>query len=220
LNNAPVQSFSQVLITCPNEALTITVIGNNHAPIADARIELVEISNNLFYTATTDINGSAANAVTFGTYRARIYKNNVLINDTTVDVFSNTQKQILCTLYGIQVSVSVVDVLGQPIQNANVTLNGPATERFSALTHNNGKVVFNDVIGGDVQIVAFAQGAPNDFQAVAQTVNQPTSIQIKLDKYVALGPFLVQTNTLLTIAVILTLLILFMAVEIYRRKKR
>jgi hypothetical protein len=220
VNNAPVQAFSQVLITCPNEALTINVIGNNQAPIAGARIELVEISNNLFYTATTDINGSAASAVTFGTYRARIYKNNVLINDTNVDVFSSTQKQILCTLYGIQVSVSVVDVLGQPIQNANVTLNGPATERFSALTNNNGKVIFNDVIGGDVQIVAFAQGAPNDFQAVVQTVNQPTSIQIRLDKYVALGPFLVQTNTLLTIAVILTLLILFVAVEIYRRKKR
>ena len=219
VNNAPVQSFSQVLITCPNEALTINVIGNNQAPIADARIELVEVSNNLFYTATTDINGSAIVSVTFGTYRARIYKNNVLINDTNVDVFSNTQKQIFCTLYGIQVSVSVVDVLGQPIQNVNVTLNGPATERFSALTHNNGKVVFNDVIGGDVQIVAFAQGAPNDFQAVFQTVNQPTSIQIKLDKYVALGPFLVQTNTLLTIAVILTLLILFVAEEIYRRKK-
>ena len=220
VNNAPVQSFSQVLITCPNEALTINVIGNNQAPISNARIELVEVSNNLFYTATTDLNGSAASAVTFGTYRARIYKNNVLINDTNVDVFSNTQKQILCTLYGIQVSVSVVDVLGQPIQNANVTLNGPATERFSALTNSNGKVIFNDVIGGDVQIVAFAQGAPNDFQAVVQTVNQPTSIQIKLDKYVALGPFLVQTNTLLTIGVILTLLILFVAVEIYRRKKR
>jgi hypothetical protein len=220
VNNVPVQSFSQVLITCPNEALTINVIGNNQAPIADARIELVEVSNNLFYTATTDSNGSVASAVTFGTYRARIYKNNLLINDTNIDVFSNTQKQILCTLYGIKVSVSVVDLLGQPIQNVNVTLNGPATERFSALTHDNGKVVFNDVIGGAVQIVAFAQGAPNDFQAVVQTVNQPTSIQIKLDKYVALGPFLVQTNTLLTIVVILTLLILFVAVEIYRRKKR
>jgi len=220
VNNAPVQSLSQVLIKCPNEALTINVIGNNQAPIANARVELVEVSNNLFYTATTDNNGSTTSAVTFGTYRARIYKNSVLINDTNVDVFSNTQKQILCTLYGIRVSVSVADVLGQPIQNANVTLNGPATERFSALTNNIGKVIFNDVIGGYVQIVAFAQGAPNDFQAVVQTVNQPTSIQIKLDKYVALGPFLVQTNTLLTIAVILTLLILFVAVEIYRRKKR
>ncbi len=220
VNNAPVQSFSQVQIICPNEALTINVIGNNQVPIADARIELVELSNNLFYTGSTDSNGSVATSVTFGTYRARIYKDNVLINDSNVDVFGNTQKQILCTLYGIQVSVSVVDVLGQPIQNVNVTLNGPATERFSALTHNNGKVIFNDVIGGDVQIIAFAQGAPNDFQSVVQTVNQPTSIQIKLDKYVALGPFLIQANTLLTIAVILTLLILFLAVEIYRRKKR
>jgi hypothetical protein len=94
------------------------------------------------------------------------------------------------------------------------------TERFSALTQSNGKAIFNDVIGGDIQIVAFAQGAPNDYQAIVQPVNQPTSIQIKLDKYVALGPLLIQANTLLTIGIILILIILFGAFEIIRRKKR
>jgi hypothetical protein len=220
VNNVPAQSLTEVSITCPNEALIINVIGNSQSPISGARIELVEVSNSLFYTSTTDSNGSIASQVTFGTYRARIYKNNILINETNVEVFSNVQEQILCTLYGIQVSVSVVDLLGQPIQNANVTLIGPVTERFSALTQNNGKAIFNDVIGGDIQIIAFAQGAPNDYQAVVQPVNQPTSIQIRLDKYVALGPLLIQANTLLTIGIILILIILFGVVEVYRRKKR
>ena len=40
------------------------------------------------------------------------------------------QQQIRCTLYGIQLSVTVVDFFGTPISNANVTLNGP--EKVSA----------------------------------------------------------------------------------------
>ena len=69
-----------------------------------------------------------------------------------------------------------------------------------------------------MQIVAFAQGAPSDYQAVTISVNQPTSIQIKLDKYIVLGPFLIQATTFITIIIILFAIIFFVAVEIYRRK--
>jgi hypothetical protein len=220
VDNVPVQPLSRILVTCPNEALTINVVGYNQAAIPQARVELVEVSNSLFYTATTNPDGSAISQVTFGTYRLRIYKDNILINETNIAVFGDRQEQIRCTLYGIQVSVKVVDLLGQPIQNANVTLIGPATERFSALTTSSGTATFSNVIGGNMQIVAFAQAAPNDYQSLTRTVNQPTSIQIKLDRYIALGSFLIQANTLITIIIILVVAILFVGIEIYRLKKR
>jgi hypothetical protein len=69
---------------------------------------------------------------------------------------------------------------------------------------------------GNMQIVAFAQGAPSDYQAVTISVDQPTSVQIKLDKYIVLGPFLIQATTFITIVIILFAIILFVAVEIYR----
>jgi hypothetical protein len=219
-NSVPAQAQAQVVIICPNEALTIDVVGYSKAPISGARIELVELTNNLFYTATTSDSGTASSLVTFGTYRVRVYKNNILINETNVEAFSANEKQIRCTLYGIRVSVSVVDLLGNPISNANVTLIGPSTERFSALTKSNGTATFTDVIGGDMQILAFAQGSPNDYQAVTLTVNQPTSVQIKLGEYIALGSFLVQANTMAAIIVILVAVVLLVILEVYRRKKK
>ncbi len=218
-NNVPAQAISEIVITCPNEPLSINVVGYNQAAIPGARIELVELTSGLFYTASTDSSGSVTSQVTFGMYRARIYKDNILINETNIQVFSSTQKQIQCTLYGIQVSVSVVDFFGRPIPNANVTLNGPETERFSAITKGDGTATFSNVIGGDMQIVAFASGAQNGYQAVTLTVVQPTSVQIKIDRYIALGSLLIQTSSLITIAVILVAVILFAAVEIYRRKR-
>jgi hypothetical protein len=136
-----------------------------------------------------------------------------------VEVFSESQKQIRCTLYGIQVSVSVVDLFGQPIPNANVTLNGPETEKLSAMTQGDGTATFSNVIGGDMQIVAFASGVENSYQALAITVDQPTSVQIKIDKYIALGPLLIPASSLLTIAIILIAILLFAIVEIYRRRR-
>ena len=219
VNNLPAQAVSEVVIICPTEALTINVVGYDQAAIPGARIELVELTSGLFYTASTDSSGSVTSQVTFGMYRVRIYKDNILINETNIEAFSESQKQIRCTLYGIQVSVSVVDFFGRPIPNANVTLNGPETERFSAVTQGDGTVTFSNVIGGDMQIVAFAPGAQNGYQAVTLTVNQPTSVQIKIDRYIALGSLLIQTSSLIAIAVILVAVILFAAVEIYRRKR-
>jgi hypothetical protein len=219
INSLPVQALSEVVITCPNEALTINVVGSNQAAIPDARIDLVELTNGLFYSATTDSSGSSTSQVTFGMYQAQIYKGNILINETNIAAFGASQIQIRCTLYDIQVSVSVVDFFGHPIANANVTLNGPATERFSAVTQGDGTATFSNVVGGDMQIVAFAPGAQNGYQALSLTVDQPTSVQIKIDRYVAFGSLLIPVSSLITIAVILVAIILFAAIEIYLRKR-
>ncbi|MGD0202372.1 MAG: carboxypeptidase-like regulatory domain-containing protein [Candidatus Bathyarchaeia archaeon] len=219
INNLPAQALTEVVIICPNEALTINVVGYNKAAIPSASINLVELTNGLFYTATTDSSGSATSQVTFGMYRLQIYKDNILINETNIEVFGASQQQIICSLYGIQVSVSVVDFFGTPISNANVTLNGPATEQLSAMTQGDGTATFNNVIGGDMQIVAFAQGAQNSYQAVTLTVDKPTSVRIQLDRYIVLGGFLIPVSSLITIIIILVAIVLFATVEIYRRKK-
>jgi hypothetical protein len=219
-NSIGVVAQSQVLITCPNEALTLNVMGYNQAPISGARIELIEATNSLFYTATTNDSGSANSLVTFGVYRAKVYKDNILVNETNIEAFNSSQQQIHCTLYGIDVSVSVVDVFSNPIQKANVTLIGPSTERLTALTAGDGLAKFTDVIGGDMQILAFAQDSPNDYQALTVNVDQPTSVQIKLDQYVALGSFLVRVSTLVAIIIVVIAAVVLVAFEIYRRKKK
>jgi hypothetical protein len=218
-NNVPAQAVTNLVITCPSETLSITVVGNNQAAIPNARIELVEQTTGIFYAATTDSSGSVTTQVSFGIYRARFYKDNILINQTSLEIFGNIQKQVQCTLYGIQVSVRVVDFFGNPISNANVTLNGPATEHFSAITKGDGTAVFSDVIGGDMQVVAFAPGAQNVYQAMAVSVNQPTSVQVKIERYAVLGSLLIPVSSLIAVIVILIAVILLAIVEIYRRKR-
>jgi len=218
-NNIPAQATTNLVIICPSETLSINVVGNNQAAIPNTRIELIEQTTGIFYSAITDSSGSVTTQVSFGMYRARFFKDNILINQTIFEVFGNTQKQIQSTLYGIQVSVKVVDFFGNPISNANVTLNGPATESFSALTKGDGTAVFNDVVGGDMQVVAFAPGAQNAYQAIAVTINQPISVQVKIERYVALGSLFVPVSSLIALIVILVAVILLVVVEVYRRKK-
>ena len=113
--------------------------------------------------------------------------------------------------------MAVVDFFGSPISNVNVTLNGPT--KLSAVTKSDGTATFNDIIGGNMQLIAQVPGAQDAYQATTLTVNQPTSVQIKMDKYVALGPLLMQVSSLVTILIILVAVILFALVEVYRRRR-
>ena len=71
VSNLPAVATAQVFIICPSETITLNVVGYNQEAIPGARIELVELSNGLFYSATTDSNGVAATQATFGMYRAK-----------------------------------------------------------------------------------------------------------------------------------------------------
>ncbi len=219
VSSLPAEGVNQVMIICPSEALTLSVLDSNKVAISDARIDLVELTTGLFYTATTDHSGSAIVTVTFGDYSVQVYdSDNIMINQTNIQAFANSQQQITCTLYGIKVSVSVVDFFGNPIQNANVTLNGPATERFSINTNDDGTAVFNNVVGGDMQIVAFAPGAQKDYQAVTLTVDQPTSVQMKIDKFVTLGSLILPVSLLIAIITIVVAIVLFVVLELFWRR--
>ena len=220
LSNLPAQAIYQFVIVCPSEPLTINVVGYNNVAISGASIKLVELTNGLFYTTTTDSSGSASASVTFGTYKLQVYQNGILLNETTVKAFSAGQYNIRCTLYDIQVQVSVVDYFGSPISNANVTVNGPSAERFSEMTAGNGIATFSNIVGGSLQVVAFAKGAENSYQAVSLTVNQPTSVEIKMSGYVALGSLLIPTSALLTLILIIVAVIVVALVEMFLRRRR
>jgi hypothetical protein len=216
-NSLSGQATTPATIICPSKNVTLSIKGYGNQAVQNARVELVELSNGLFYSTTSNSNGVAVTQATFGMYRLRIYKENTLVNETSLQVFNDSQQQIHCKLYGIQLSVSVVDIFGSPISNANVTLNGAA--KNSAATQNNGVATFDNIIGGNMQIIAQAQGTQDASQAITVNVNEPTTVQIKLDKYVSVGGMLTLASTLITIIIILVIAVLFVVVEVYRRRK-
>ncbi len=91
----------QVTVICPSQNLTLSITGYNHQAIPNARIELVELSNGIFYSLLTDNTGDVAAPVTFGVYRVRVYEGNSLINETNIEVFGNAHRQVQCNLYGM-----------------------------------------------------------------------------------------------------------------------
>jgi hypothetical protein len=219
VTNLPAQPIYNVIILCPSRSLTLRIIDYNMAVIPDARIELFEVTSGLFNSATTDAAGTLTVEVTFGKYRLRVYKDDILLNETVVQGFSDTQIEIHCSLYNIKVSVKVVDYFEQPIPNINVRLQGPGVGTLSDTTHENGIVTFSDVIGGNMQIIAYPEGVETSYEALNLQVEEPTTIQIQMSKYILLGPFLIESNMLTTLIIILVAVILFVSIEVHMRKQ-
>jgi hypothetical protein len=188
--------------------------------IPNARIELVEVTSGLFHGATTDAAGKVTLEVTFGKYRLRVYTdNNILLNETVVEVFSDTESEIRCSLYNIKVSVAVVDYFKQPISGVNVILHGPGREARSATTQTDGTITFSNVIGGNIQIIAYSNGMEASYEAVTMLIEEPTTVQIQLAKYILIGPFLIEASVLATVIIVLMAILMFVLIEVYRRKR-
>ncbi len=219
VSSLPVQPISKVLILCPSRTLTLTVLDYNMAAIPSARIEMFEVTSGLFYGNVTDTSGTVTIEVTFGKYRLRVYTDNILLNETIIEVFSDTQREIRCSLYNIQVWVTVVDYFAQPIPNVNVQLNGLGLGTRSATTQTDGTATFSNVIGGNMQIIAYPTGMEHSYEAMNLRVEESTAIQIKMAKYILIGPFLIETNVLATCIIIFAVILLFLSLEIYRRKR-
>jgi len=219
VSSLSVQPISEVIILCPSRILTLKVIDYNLVAIPNARIEMIELTSGLFYGNVTDSSGTVTLEVTFGKYRLRVYADNVLLNETIVEVFSDTQIEIRCSLYNIQVSVAVVDYFEQPIPNANVVLKGIGIGTRSATTQIDGTITFSNVIGGDLQIITYPPGMESAYEAVNLHIEEPTVIRIKMAKFVLLGPFLIETSVLATFIIILAAIFLFVSIEIYRKKR-
>jgi hypothetical protein len=180
---------------------------------------MFEVTSGLFYGNVTDSSGTVTMEVTFGKYRLRVYTDNILLNETIIEVFSDTQREIRCSLYNIQVWVTVVDYFAQPIPNVNVQLNGLGIGTRSATTQTDGTATFSNVIGGNMQIIAYPTGMENSYEAMNLQIEEPTAVQIKMAKYILIGPFLIETNVLATCIIIFAAILLFLSLEIYRRKR-
>ncbi|TRO51871.1 hypothetical protein E2P61_04910 [Candidatus Bathyarchaeota archaeon] len=219
VTSVPLQSKFEVVILCPSRTLILNINDYNRAAIPNARIELVEVTNGLFNGATTDTQGTVTVEVTFGKYRLRVYNDEILLNSTVIDVFNDSQLEIHCTLFNIQLSVKVVDYFDQPIPAMSVVLHRSGIEPWSSTTQADGVATFSNVIGGDMQIIAYPEGSENSYEAANILIEESKEVEIKLSKYILIGPFLIESSALLTFIVILITILLFMSIEFYRRKQ-
>lgn len=218
ISNLAAQANTQATILCPDETLNLNIVDNNNAAIPNARITLIEQASGIFYSENTDNNGNAQLQVTFGQYRLSVYtSNNVLINETVINVLTSTQKQIRCLLSNLDVSVKVVDYFGNPINNVYVQLVRTGMDTQSATTQGDGTVTFSSILGGNLEITAYPTGNPNSYVASNIEVNSPTTVTLSMDKFVVFGGALVDTSVLATVLIIIAVILVAIVVEVLRR---
>ena len=218
VSNLSAQPTVLVTVLCPDETLTLKTVDYNGATLPNARVTLIEQASGIFYSVTTDSNGNAQLQVTFGKYQLSVYTaDNVLLNETVLNVLSNTQSQIRCALSNLQVTVKVVDYFGNPISNINVQLSRQGMNTQSATTQSDGKATFGNVLGGNIEITANPAGNQNVYVAKNIQVNSPTTVTLSMEKYVALGGALVDTSLLATLLIIILVIVLLIVIEVFRR---
>jgi hypothetical protein len=218
ISNLAAQPTVLVTVLCPSETLTLNTVDYNGAVLPNARVTLIEQASGIFYSVTTDSNGNAQLPVTFGKYQLSVYtSDNVLLNETVLNVLSNTQSQIRCALSNLQVIVKVVDYFGNPISNINVQLSRQGMNTQSATTQSDGKAPFSNVLGGNIEVTANPAGNQHVYVAKNIQVNSPTTVTLSMEKYVALGGALVDASLLATLLIIILVIVLLIVIEVFRR---
>ncbi|MFZ0965997.1 MAG: carboxypeptidase-like regulatory domain-containing protein [Candidatus Bathyarchaeia archaeon] len=218
IQDLPAKAWFNVTILCPPKTLTLNVTENHRNPLTNARVELIEQMGGIAYTKFSNDSGIAVINCTFGNYTLKVYKNNIFLNETFLEMFNDTYREIYCKLYNLTVSVKVVDYFGQPIPNANVTWQAYGLQN-STLTKSDGIATFSNVIGGDLRMMVYLPSQSQPFEVTTSFIDSSRTIEIKLDKYVVLAGFLVETSNLTTAMIIAATVLLVLLIEVYGRKR-
>jgi hypothetical protein len=216
--NLPTTPYYDTTILLPSRTLQLTVVDGINQPIPNATVQAQEATGGLTFTQTTDPTGTATLTGSFGRYSIFVYTNNILLNQTTIDLFQNQNETMTCNLYNLDISVSVTDYFGQPIANAKVTWQGNGL-RNSGTTASDGKVTFNNIIGGNLRFTVSLPGQSQTNVVATSYVDSSTTIQIRIGEYVNLLGFLVETSQLAIVIIIVVAVVLILALEIYRRRR-
>ncbi len=222
ISDLPATAYFDVTIFCPARTLQINVTDAHNQPITNVNVKVQELMGGLDYNKTTDSNGLAVLDCTIGNYTVKVYSNEILLNETTVNLFQNQNISVTCKIYGLNVLIKVVDYFGQPIPNANITLQRENLATRLGQTQSDGTVTFDNLIGGDLQIALYLPGQTQPYEQNSLFVDDSTTIQIiqiKIEKYVILAGFLIETSQLAIAIIIVVTLILILFLEVYRRKR-
>ncbi len=215
----PVAAEYVVRIICPKMNLQVNVTDGNLQPISHANVTAAELKGGLIYSGITSASGNVTLRCTFGRYQVGAYAGGIKLNETTVDLNDTTvSTTIICELYGLNISVRVVDYFGQSIPNLNVTLQRSGFQS-SGVSGSDGLIAFNGIVGGDLQLTVRFVGQSDATAIVPASFDNSTTIEIRLDRYVMLAGMLVETGQFATVIMIVLIVVVILFLEIFRRRR-
>lgn len=217
-------AWNDLNITCPVFSMHVNVFDGEGNPIEGATIEAFDLEVGAHYSNRTNRNGNAVLNCIFGKYNVKIYFDRILLNETKMPVAlfgENVTLPFYCILYNLPIHVKVVDYFGQPIQNANVTLERDGVKINSSITGAGGLATFRE-IGGTLTIKVYLtnQNLPEVTLTayVSEKRDHSNPIVVKLVKYVVLAGFLVDTAQFAMIILIIATIVLVAIIELVKRR--
>jgi hypothetical protein len=222
ISQMPTVAWFNKTIFVPNATLSVyTTDGQNRTITDTLTVRVNEISGGLV-SETNTAGGTAIVPSVIGKYRVAVYgvvdNTSVELNETTVDLFQNKLVPIVCRLYGLNVSVRVVDYLGQLIPNVNVIMRRENLE-YAPSSTSGGIIAFTKIIGGNLQIEVYLPGHSQPDERIIPYVDSSNVIEVRLGQYVQLAGVLVGTSQFATAMLILVTILAVLIVEIYRRRR-
>jgi hypothetical protein len=214
--------FFNVSILVASFKLQVSAFKADGQPFADARVEANDLVGGISYNATTGSDGVASfQNVSFGSYEVEILDSTGnSINSTRVNVFQDQNVTVSCDLFGLSVTVTVTDYLGQPFANANVTLQGNLVGQLSQRTQNNGETTFNNLEGDSFTLSVYLSDGGNAAAVQSVVVQGSSSVSVKLSRYVLVAGQLVEAPEFAIIILIVLSLLFVLFLEIYRWRQK
>lgn len=216
----PAAEYFNVTILYPTKRLNVQVLDANNQPIPSVTLKAQELTVGLFAEGEA-VNGNAALNCTFGKYSIKVFFGDIFLNETSFDLTSSDAEfnvTVKCQLYGLNIAVKVVDYFGQPISGANVTLRRNSLQS-SAQTDSSGIATFDNAIGGEIQINVAMPGHSEPLIAQVANVQDSAVLTIKVDRYVVLAGFLIETGYFATAVIVAITALIIIFLEVYRRKR-
>jgi hypothetical protein len=206
-----------VTITVPTYTALIHVTDSKTSSAEGVKVEAYEWNGGSTRYKTTDSNGDASFSLTFGKYRIRAYKDDILLNETTIDLIQNQSSFIfrLATL-NVDLNVVVLDYFGQPIPNAVVNVEQKViVESVEDTTGPDGRVTFSGILGGDLRISIRIAGEESGTKDLYLADSKELSFH--LERYVSVAGYVMETSQFVTAITLAMLIIAFIVGLTYKR---
>jgi hypothetical protein len=142
----------------------------------------------------------------------------IKLNETVVNLNQTANLSVSCSLYGLDLSVRVVDYFGQPIPNVNVTLQRTG-QRRSDVAGADGMASFNSIVGGSTQVAVYLSGQSDPCVIKTTYLDSSRTIELKIDRYVGLAGMLLETAQVLTLIIVVLIVVVILCLEVLRRRR-
>jgi len=225
----PEQDWNNITIIAPTYTMFVQALDSKDDSIEGLEVAAYEWSSGIgesFWSNRTDSNGNVTLSLTFGKYRLRLYKNDVFLEEVTVDLLNQSLNQyffvVHIDVYNVNLNVRVIDYFGQPIPNVLVVFQRKVDSNYETVenktTASDGVAQFNGIIGGDSRVYVSVAGRPGETQYLYLVYSK--QILFKLDGYVAVAGYTLETSQFVTMVILLILIVACIIASTYKRLQR